>query len=705
MKNNKNPIVILYPPPSDPTQSYTSLPSLTGYLRSYGFQVVQRDLSIELFSSILTKEFLSNAAACALSRAQKSIDSPNEINRNFINHFNDLFFLTDYIIDHINEAREIMKDAKKFYILEQYNWAVNIIFTACELASLSCHPTIIYPNNYKSTIDLTIKNLLDATKKNPENFYYDLFEKKIIPEIIKLNPLLVGLSITYHFQIIPALTLSRLLKTTAPGLHVTIGGAIVSRMESQLLCNSEVFQFADTFVIGEGETALRLLSESLLKKQIPYQIPNLITKVNGRPCLSHSGYIEDIGKLPCPDFDGIELESYFSPEPVILIPSSRGCYHGKCTFCDVSMNTRSVHRPIRRLQFSQNIKSLYARYGVRRFFFCDDAVPPKNLLEISKLVSEECPDITWQAEVRFEKTFTEDFVKTIKNGGCRQLMFGLESTSQRVLDKMNKNNIVENDLKVLELCKKNGIAVNLQTFIGFPTETHEEANQTIKFLINNERNIASIGFSTFSLYNRTPVFENPHDYGVNSISSPLQNSLVSGLDFRTSSGLSREDVQTLHDSALEKLKPIYLTRSHYLAGASGAHSLLHFSHYGYDEMYKNWKNLDSVISNYPDLYDMIPEISSDVFLKFNTYSSSYPVFHKRTGNRVYLSKQEGELLQLCDGQLSVGKLADIWINMQDDNLDDVKRTFTVAFFFKTVQGFICNKILVPKELNYLEQLP
>jgi hypothetical protein len=215
-----------------------------------------------------------------------------------------------------------------------------------------------------------------------------------------------------------------------------------------------------------------------------------------------------------------------------------------------------------------------------------------NMLEVAELVTTSLPDITWQAEARLEKTMTPEFLERVRRGGCRQLMFGFESTSQRVLDLMAKKNRVEIDQRVLAACVEAGIAINLQTFIGLPGETREEAEQTIQYLVENERDIASFGFGVFSLYKDTPIYNEPEKHGATAISIPIQHNLLAACDFVPLSGMSRDEANALHDRALERLTPIYETRSLLLGGAAGAHSLLQFSGREYQELYRSWRSYD-----------------------------------------------------------------------------------------------------------------
>jgi radical SAM superfamily enzyme YgiQ (UPF0313 family) len=584
--NEDNPVILLYPPQADPTAPYSSLPALTGFLRSRGLKVIQRDLNIELLDQLLTPQLLNEARLAAVSRA----DNPDlPMREEYLERFYKKTESFPYVIDHVNEAKQVMREGKLFYDFSRYRWALSLLRLACELISLPHHPTVLKLSSYERELYRTFQELKEATSRRTDNVFFDLFKRKVVPDILSMNPLLVGISTTFHFQIVPGFTLSRLIKAAAPDVHVNIGGATVHSIEDRLLSDPGCFEFADSFVVGEGETALELLAKNLLTGKDLMSIPNLVSNAHGRPHSCDLCWHEDVNSLPCPDFDGLELDRYLAPEPVFLISSSRGCYYGKCAFCDVSMNTRQVHRSIETMKLAANIMTLHHKYGAKRFIFCDDAMPPKKMLEVAKLVTASLPGATWGAEARFESALTAEFLSTLKRGGCRWLLFGLESASQRVLNAMHKGTSIERSIYILDACAANGIAVNLQFFLGFPSETKEEAHQTIDFLVQNESKYAEFGSNIFVLDKDTPVFADPRRYGLTRVFAKNEGSLFPQYHYITSHGMSAEETQREYDLAWNKLSPIH-RKKHKLN--PDCHRFLYFSHYDYAKMSDLLKETD-----------------------------------------------------------------------------------------------------------------
>jgi anaerobic magnesium-protoporphyrin IX monomethyl ester cyclase len=666
--NVEKPVILIAPPPSDPTQPYSSLPTLTGFLRKKGFEVIQIDLGLRLFDEWMAPEKLEKARDEASSLLNFSTST---INDRYLERYFGIIGFADYIISHVEEAKGIMRDTVEFYDLKKYDWASSVLKIACELVSLPSFPTEFKPYDYAVHVNMTFRNLQEATSQRSENLFYDAFSKGAVPEILSLDPLLVGISITYNFQIIPALTLARLLKKASPGLHVCIGGAAISTLELQIMEESSWFEYADSYVIGEGETALFSLANNILENKDLRLGPNIIVCKEGKPTTGERWRCEEIDELPSPDFSGLELNRYLIPEPVFLIESTRGCYHGKCAFCNVSMNKKRRYRSNAPGRTASLMREFFNRYGVKRFFLCDDAIPIANMLEIANFVIEESPSVTWAGEARFEVNLSQS-IGFLKQGGCRQLIFGLESVSQRVLDLMDKRNTVENDLRILKACNDAGLAVNLQTFIGFPTETREEACKTIDFIAASEGSIISYGFCKFDLCRDTPVFENPNNYGITIHPIPKDGSYLANIEFEQSSGMSREETESVYNEGLTRLEKIYSGRTNYLCRTAGAHVLLHLSHYGWNELIEYWKKNEE---NHPLkkalAYDAVVQINPAIILSHPfelMHSVEHRALNTETGRQYSLSSEEQRLLEFCVNPINVREALDRWVKaMRKDN--------------------------------------
>jgi radical SAM superfamily enzyme YgiQ (UPF0313 family) len=693
ISGDNRPVVLLYCPPSDPTQPYTSLPALTGHLRSHGYSVIQKDLSIEMLDTLLTPQHLTSSFNRARQLAQTCSHSHPERENEYQERFSKMAGMSDYVIEHVEEAKHFLRSEDHFYDLKNYQRSHSVLELACDLVSLPYYPTRLSLQNYEWKAGLSLLNLLEATVRSSDNLFMEIFQQTVVPDLLAMDPLMVGISVTYQSQIVPAFTLARLLKSTAPELHISIGGAVLYLMQTCLLSDPACFAFADSFIVGEGETALQSLAENLRTGYALDSVPNTIIKVDGRPRASNLMWLEDVRKLAGPDFDGLELERYFSPEPVLPLSSTRGCYHGKCAFCDVSRNTRSAYRPVGKDRLCENILALHQRYGARRFFFCDDAMAPAYMLEVSRLIREQLHDVTWGAEARFEKEFTSDFLSVLNNGGCRKLVFGLESACQRVLDMMCKKNTVENDLQVLHACADNGIAVNTQTFIGFPTETREEAMKTVDFLIDNEQIISSFGFGVFDLFRNTPVYNDPERYRIGNITMKSDR-LLADLDFTTLEGMTCAEAKQLYIESVKRLATIFGTRLYYF---SDMHHLLFLSHYDYRTLNQKVAELDSSILNCEtDLDRLVLAVPTTILISPSNEAgnvSSYLLLCTETGRRFELSRMEKKLLELFEKERQVGEAISLWVD--DGGKDPESQIKLIIAAFVAIKDFLKKRLLAP----------
>ena len=157
-------------------------------------------------------------------------------------------------------------------------------------------------------------------------------------------------------------------------------------------------------------------------------MPNTIYKDdNGRACVAMS-YAEDMAALPPPDFDGLPLEKYFVPTKILPYLATRGCYWGRCEFCDHGEGYTAGYRTKKIQDVLAEIKYLRDKYGAQHFHFTDESYPPALFRKLSRGLIEAKMDIIWTTHMRFEKSLLEDDVwQDAKESGCRYLHFGYES--------------------------------------------------------------------------------------------------------------------------------------------------------------------------------------------------------------------------------------------------------------------------------------
>ncbi len=352
--------------------------------------------------------------------------------------------------------------------------------------------------------------------------YRDVYDFLVKPVMEKERPAAVGISIVQQKQLIPTFTFCKMIKRDYPGTHITLGGNIVTRIRDVLKEKPALFELFDTAVLYEGENAYLQLIETLEKGEKDLsRLPNLIYRDAAGIHVNKEVFAEDMAKLPPPDFDGLPLEKYFVPKLILPYLATRGCYWGRCTFCDHFQGYVEGYRTKQIDQVVKEIGFLKEKYGNRHFHFTDESYPPALFRKLSQKLIEKKFDIAWTTHMRFEESLLDDEVwQDAAESGCKYLHFGYESGNERVLKLMDKATHPDAISANLRLSAKYGIWNHIMGFFGFPGETQPEAEDSKRFVHDNRENIHSLGFMTFVLGKYSPVAMEPEKFGVSFYKNP-----------------------------------------------------------------------------------------------------------------------------------------------------------------------------------------
>jgi radical SAM superfamily enzyme YgiQ (UPF0313 family) len=299
-------------------------------------------------------------------------------------------------------------------------------------------------------------------------------------EIEKWRPDIVGVTATTPFV---ADAYRVLDMCREKGILTVMGGVHAS------ILPEEALQHADIVVKGEGEVAMLDIVRD-----------NIRSGIISRP------YIKNIDEVPLPARHLMQMDFYLRvkdrfPNAFMLrfvplharaasIFTSRGCPFS-CIFChnswrDAPWRFNSPERVI--FEIEQLIKT----YGVEALHFIEDnffASKPR-VQKICNLLKEKKINIIWGANARVDSIDLE-ILQIAKDAGCREVLFGFESGSQRILNILNKKTTVEQNKKAIELCNEVGLIPAGSVMIGNPTETIEDIRATQQFL--REVDIKNVG--------------------------------------------------------------------------------------------------------------------------------------------------------------------------------------------------------------------
>ena len=550
----KMKVMLIFPPDWFPSEPYLSLPSLTAVLRQAGHTVIQKDVNLEMYDWYFSEDFLKKV----LRRVPQQLDRLRKLSRKRELSEGEIelqLALCDVTRQKIDELIKKAERAKAiirgevFYDIDKLELAINVCHEVTSVISLVYYPARICMPPMETDLSYKVyvsSEVMEAVQDEQVNIYRDVFDHLVRPVIQAEQPDVVGISIVLQQQMFSSMTFCALIKQHFPHIHVTIGGNTVTRLRD-VLPQSPLFQYFDSVVVYEGETAFLQLVESVGAKRDLSQVPNCIYKDAADVHVSPMSYAEDMAALPPPDFDGLPLGMYFVPTRVLPYLATRGCYWGRCEFCDHGEGYTAGYRTKKIQEILDEIKHLKDKYGARHFHFTDESYPPALFRKLARGLIDSNMDIIWTTHMRFEKSLVDSQVwRDARDSGCRYLHFGYESGSERVLKLMDKATTTDVITKHLQLSANAGIWNHCMGFFGFPGETKEEAWSSVRFLEQNRDYVHSLGFGTFDLSKHTPVAKHPEKWGVTAYKNPEWD-LALDYYYTVKNGMSVEEAERVFE--------------------------------------------------------------------------------------------------------------------------------------------------------------
>ena len=551
----KKKVMLLFPPDWYPSEPYLSLPTLTAFLRRAGHDVVQKDVNLEMYDWYFSADFLKRA----LKRVPQQLDRLKRLarDRGLSEEETQLQLalcectrsrMAD-LIDQAERAKEIVR-SPDFYDAAKLEWAMNVFREVTTTISLVyapariCMPPMETDLSYKLFMS---SEVLAAVEDTQVNVYRDVFDHIVRPAIVEERPDVIGISIVLRQQLFSTMTFCAMIKEQFPDIHVTIGGNTVTRLRDVLPTTPKLFALFDSAVVYEGETAFLQLVDAIGTDRDFNEIPNLLWRDDAGIHTSPVTSSENMADLPPPDFDGLPLDRYFVPEPVLPYLATRGCYWGRCEFCDHGEGYTAGYRTKKIQEIIEEVRLLRDKYHTRHFHFTDESYPPALFRKLTRQLKEHQLGIAWTTHIRFEKSLLDDEVwQDAEDSGCKFLHMGYESGSERVLKLMDKATTTEVIERSLELSSKHGVWNHVMGFFGFPGERYEDAKFSMEFLEDNKEHVHSIGFGTFDLSKHTPVAKDPERWGITYYKNPEWD-LALDYYFTVKEGLGVEDAERVFE--------------------------------------------------------------------------------------------------------------------------------------------------------------
>lgn len=385
--------------------------------------------------------------------------------------------------------------------------------------------------------------------------YIDEITLRILNERInETNPKLICFSVPFPGNLYSAFRCAQFVKANYPHIKVSMGGGFPNT-ELRDLKDTRVFEFFDYITLDDGELPIELLLKTIemtesveVKRTFLLENGSVIYKNN---TLRHDYKQSEVGT---PDYSDLLLDKYISVIEIAnpmhslwsdgrwnKLTMAHGCYWGKCTFCDISLDYIKVYEPIHAKTLVDRMEELIAQTGENGFHFVDEAAPPALMREVALEILRRNLTVTWWTNIRFEKSFTADLCVLLKASGCIAVSGGLEVASDRLLELIKKGVTVEQVAKVTRNFTESGIMVHAYLMYGYPTQTIQETIDSLEMVRQMfELGILQSGFwHQFAMTAHSPVGMNPEEFGV----TPQLNDITfanNDIQFKDKTGINHD---------------------------------------------------------------------------------------------------------------------------------------------------------------------
>jgi len=575
--------MLLQPPPGDLTGPYPALPYLKSYAELQGHSVRVRDLGIESLSFLTRPEKIRSLLERA-EAVRRDLESKEFVEAAEQSRYR-LLVGAAWIgakPDLVPKALNTFKDRREFYNYRLYRQSCRVLDALYGLVSAVFYPTVVTPSEYPTAQALNSMEKVLAHRRGELNPYVEYYEDILVPAVVAQAPKVVGISMEFASQSVQALVIGHLLKERFPAIHITMGGAYLSQWvmlmgDKQL---SELFACTDSVVCGEGEVAFTRLLDAVEAGSSLYGIPNLMydDRLRGEFHRAPSRDYPDIGELPPPDYSDLDLGAYLIPKPVIPYCISRGCYWGKCVFCQnrYGENRMRQYQTVPVDKAVAEMSALAETYGTNHFNFSNDVVDPPYLKRLSDTLIASRKKFVWNTDLRAEKAFNKELCGHMARAGLNSAAIGFESGCQRTLDAMNKGKNVDTVRQVMKDLYDAGVATQAMGFFGFPGETEEEAEATVTFLEDNFESLSYYVIGLLMIVPGSRMHEEPEKFGVSSISYE-GNALLAPLPvWKSKTRIPAAAVNRLYER-LSRLEEVFAINEYpYVGALSTNHSFLYF---------------------------------------------------------------------------------------------------------------------------------
>lgn len=597
----KKTVFAITPPFTQLNTPYPATAYIKGFLNIKNISCFQADLGIEVILALFSKKGLTEL----FDFINQKTDIFSENSQRIIALQEDYIQTIDAVIlflqgknptlSHVICQENFLPEASRFIQLEDLDWA----FGSMGMQDKAKHLATLYLEDISDLIMECVDPHFGFSRYaerlgRSANSFDELYEAlqqdysyidKILAIILaermaEMQPKLVVISVPFPGNLYSAFRIGQWVKRKYPTTKVAMGGGFANT-ELRSLSDVRVFEFFDYVSLDDGEAPLETILAPLTETS---NLPNggaLLKRTfileDGAVVYKNNSLLKDYkqSEVGTPDYSDLLLEKYISVIEIVnpmhrmwsdgrwnKLTMAHGCYWGKCTFCDISLDYIKIYEPIAANLLCDRMEEMIAQTGENGFHFVDEAAPPALMRALALEILRRKLTVTWWTNIRFEKSFSRDLCQLLKASGCIAVSGGLEVASDRLLELIQKGVTVAQVAQVTRNFTETGIMVHAYLMYGFPTQTAQETIDSLEMV----RQMFEIGtlqsgfWHQFAMTAHSPVGMFPEQFSVlresNTIGTFANNDLVfsdpKGTDHEAFSfGLKKSLLNYMHGICFE----------------------------------------------------------------------------------------------------------------------------------------------------------
>ena len=551
----KKDLLLITPPFTQLNTPYPATTYLKGFLNTKNIGSFQMDLGIEVILNLFSKKTFSNLFDIAFETNQIKTENAQRIytlKDNYLQPLNDIIaFLQG---KNPSFARQICSDnflpqASRFEQLDDLDYA----FGSMGMQDKAKHLATLYledlsdfiiecidPNfgfsRYAERLGMSANSFDELyTNLQNETTYIDNITLNLLEDKLKtVQPKLVCFSVPFPGNLYSAFRCAQYIKTKYPDIKIAMGGGFPNT-ELRSVSDVRVFEFFDFITLDDGELPIELLHKHVCNtnrcQNEKFEFKRTFILENGKVVYKNTTTKQEYKQheIGTPDYSNLLLNQYISVIEIAnpmhslwsdgrwnKLTMAHGCYWGKCTFCDISLDYIKIYEPIAAKLLVDRMEQLIEQTQETGFHFVDEAAPPSLMKALALEIIKRKLTVTWWTNIRFEKNFTQDLCLLLKASGCIAVSGGLEVASDRLLKLIDKGVTVEQVAQVTRNFTETNIMVHAYLMYGYPTQTVKETIDSLEMVRQLfEVGILQSGFwHQFALTAHSPIGLKPEAYNI-----------------------------------------------------------------------------------------------------------------------------------------------------------------------------------------------